>query len=66
MISVWPDSTERSILGRFYLASGVSETLNVIYPFQFVYLYLVLDHPEWAPVPLLLESTAYLLFEIPS
>jgi hypothetical protein len=63
---LWPDSAERSILSRFYWAIGVSEALNVIFPFQFVYLYLVLNRPEWAPIPLLIESATYLLLEIPS
>jgi hypothetical protein len=63
---LWPDSVERSILSRFYWAIGVSEALNVIFPFQFVYLYLVLNRPEWAPIPLLIESATYILLEIPS
>ena len=61
----WPRQDERRLLGRFYLADGVSELFNVIWPFQFAYLLMVMDRPEWAVAPLLVESTMALIAEIP-
>ena len=62
----WPHAEERRLLGRFYLAEGVSELFFVIWPFQFAYLFLVMDRPEWAVIPLLVESLVALLAEIPT
>lgn len=62
----WPDRSERQLVGRFYLAEGFSEVLNVIYPFRFIYLYMVMERPEWAVIPLFAESAAILLMEIPT
>lgn len=45
---VWPRADERALLGRFYVAIGVSEALYLILPFEFAYLYLTLDRPDWA------------------
>lgn len=64
--ALWPDHEEWAILGRFYLASGLSEAFNIILPFEFVYLYLVMKHPEWAVIPFLCESITILLMEIPT
>lgn len=62
----WPDKTERRLLGRFYFSVGISEVLNIIMPFRFVYLYMVMQRPEWAVIPLLVESATILLMEIPT
>lgn len=62
----WPAQDERALLGRFYLAESASETLNVIFPFRFVYLFLVMQRPEWAVIPLLVEMVTVLLMEIPT
>lgn len=64
--ALWPDQEERILLGRFYLASSLSEALNVIFPFQFVYLYLVMERPEWAVIPALMETSTIWLMEIPT
>jgi MFS family permease len=64
--SLWPDPHERLLLGRFYLANGLAELLNVIWPFQFAYLFMVMERPEWAVLPLLVESGIALLAEIPT
>ncbi|MBU1139245.1 MAG: MFS transporter, partial [Proteobacteria bacterium] len=66
MVTLWPDFEERRLLGRFYLSSTLSETFNVIWPFQFVYLFMVMERPEWAVVPLIVESGAMLLMQIPT
>ncbi len=63
---LWPDPGERALLGRFYLAGGISELLDVIWPFQFAYLFMVMERPEWAVIPLLVESGAALVLEIPT
>jgi len=64
--TLWPGQEERALLGRFYLASSLSEALNVIFPFQFVYLYLVMGRPEWAVIPTLAETVTIWLMEIPT
>jgi hypothetical protein len=64
--ALWPGQEERALLGRFYLASSLSEALNVIFPFQFVYLYLVMGRPEWAVIPTLAETVTIWLMEIPT
>lgn len=61
-----PQGTEAALLSRFYWSSLVSETFNVIQPFQFIFLVLVLDEPAWAPIPLLIESVIVFLCEIPT
>jgi MFS family permease len=62
----WPDAEERHVLGRFYLADAIGETLNVIFPFQFVYFLLVMEEPEWAIVPFVVGEATVLLMEIPT
>lgn len=62
----WPGQEERSLLGRFYLASSLSEAMNVVFPFQFIYLYLVMERPEWAVIPTLVETIAVWLMEVPT
>lgn len=62
----WPDPSERALLGRFYLVESLSESLNVIFPFRFIYLFLVMDRPEWAVIPLMVETGIVLLMEIPT
>jgi MFS family permease len=64
--NLWPEPNERSLLGRFYLAEGLSETFNVIFPFRFIYLFLAMERPEWAVIPLLVEMITVLLMEIPT
>lgn len=64
--SLWPDPRERALLGRFYMAEIVSEVLNVIFPFRFVYLFLVMERPEWAVIPLMVEMATVLVMEIPT
>lgn len=63
---LYPGKEERQHLGRFYWSSLTSEFLNVILPFQFVYLLLVLDKPSWAPIPLMVESLVIFFMEIPT
>lgn len=62
----WPEREERALLGGFYIAGSISEALNVIFPFEFIYLYLVMERPEWAVIPILAESTAVFLTELPT
>ncbi len=62
----WPTQEERGLLGRFYLAGGLSEMLNVIHPFEFIYLFLIMERPEWAIIPLVTETAAVLLMEVPT
>ncbi len=64
--ALWPPASERALLGRFYLAEVFTEALNVIFPFQFIYLYLVMERPEWAVLPLIASSAAVLVMEIPT
>ena len=63
---LWPRPDERRLLGRFYLIDGISEFFNLIWPFQFAYLFMVMDRPEWSVIPLLVESASALLAEIPT
>ena len=62
----WPDKSERELLGFFYLAEGISEILNVVFIFRFIYLYMVLEKPEWAVITFFVEATVVLLMEIPT
>jgi MFS family permease len=62
----WPLGEERRLLGRFYLTHGIAECFNVIWPFQFAYLFMVMERPEWAVIPLLVQSTISLLAQIPA
>lgn len=62
----WPRRVERRLLGRFYLVHGIAELFNVIWPFQFAYLFMVMHRPEWAVIPLLVQSSISLLVEIPT
>ena len=57
---LWPRQDERRPVGRCYLASGISELFNVVWPFQFAYLFMILEWPEWAVIPLLVESASVL------
>jgi MFS family permease len=61
-----PTEVEQALLGRFYLSSIISESFNVILPFQFVFLLFVLDQPSWATVPLLVEAAVVFCCEIPT
>lgn len=62
----YPPKEERKHLGRFYLASFVSELFNVAQPFQFIFLFLVMEKPEWAIIPLIVEGLAVFILEIPA
>lgn len=64
--TLWPDPQERKLLGRFYMAQSISEILNVIFPFRFIYLFLVMERPEWAVIPLIVEMATVLVMEIPT
>lgn len=64
--NLWPGQQERALLGRFYMAQSISEILNVIFPFRFIYLFVVMDQPEWAVIPLLVEMATVLVMEIPT
>ena len=66
MGDLWPHPDERGVVGRFYLAAWVRESCNVIWPFQFAYLFMVMERPEWAVIPLLAESAVALLAEVPT
>ena len=54
--TLWPDKEERALVGRFYISGVLSEALNVIVPFEFMYLYLLMKRPEWAVIPLMVEA----------
>lgn len=62
----WPPKDERRLLGRFYLSGCLGYGLSIILPFQFAYLYMVMERPDWAVIPLLLSSAAALVLEIPT
>ena len=64
--TLWPGREERRLLGRFYLSSGISEIFNVIWPFQFAYLFMVMERPEWAVLPLMVESGMALVMQVPT
>ncbi len=59
-----PSGSERHLLGRFYAADFVGYALDLALPFQFVYLYLVLDWSEWAPLPFVLQTASFLILEL--
>lgn len=63
---LWPRREERHLLGRFYVAVGVSRALYLIYPFEFAYLFLVMHRPEWAVLPLMAMSAAALATQVPT
>lgn len=46
--NLWPRADERALVGRFYGALALSEVLYVVAPFEFAYLFLVLERPYWA------------------
>lgn len=63
---LWPDAEERRLLGRFYLSGALGYGLALITPFQFAYLYLVMDQPAWAVIPLVVANAVSLVMEIPT
>ena len=63
---VWPSEEERRLVTRFYLSDGLSRALYLIYPFEFAYLYLVMDRPEWAVLPLMVMSGTSLVMQLPT
>lgn len=63
---VWPERVERALLGRFYLASTIGQATAIIQPFEFAYLFLVMERPEWAVIPFLVSSAIVLGLEIPT
>lgn len=62
----WPDREERALLGRFYVAVAVLYATWVVAPFEFAYLFLVMDDPAWAVIPLGVFSAVPLLTEVPT
>ncbi len=61
-----PSRDERHYLGGFYKANFVAELLNIVQPFQFVFLLLVVPEPSWALIPLLVEHIVVFCLEIPT
>ncbi len=65
--TLFPPAEERATVGRFYLASFLGEFLNVVSPFQFLYLAFVFhDRPEYAAVVLGIGAAAVTVFEVPT
>ncbi len=62
----WPGREEWRLLRGFYLAGGLTKLFEVFWPFQFAYLFLVMERPEWALLPLMAESGAALFLELPT
>ncbi len=62
----WPGPDERRLMGRFYVAIGLSRALYLIFPFQFAYLYLAMDAPAWAVIPLMAASATSLAMQLPT
>lgn len=62
----WPGPEERKYLSRFYVAVGLSQALYIIYPFEFAYLYLVMERPEWSVLPLIIGSATSLIMQLPT
>jgi hypothetical protein len=58
------EAAERHLLGRFYAADFIGYALDVVLPFQFIYLYLVLDWSEWATLPFVVYSATFMLLEL--
>lgn len=44
----WPRADERALAGHFYLAIAIAEMLYLVAPFEFAYLYLTMERPDWA------------------
>ena len=63
---VWPRPDERALVGRLYVAVGLSEALCLVTPFQFAYLYLVMAKPEWAVMPMIVATAAAIATGIPA
>lgn len=63
---VWPGHEERRLLARFYVALGLSRSLYLIYPFEFAYLYLIMDRPEWSVMPLMVMYATSLVVQLPT
>lgn len=63
---VWPKADERRLLGRFYVSDGLARAFYLIYPFEFAYLYLVMDRPEWSVLPLMVMSGTSLVMQLPT
>ncbi|MHA6265192.1 MFS transporter [Arenibacterium sp. CAU 1754] len=63
---LWPPNDERQLLGRFYLSGVLGYAFSIILPFQFAYLYLMMEQPEWAVAPILVSSAVALAMEIPT
>jgi MFS family permease len=62
----WPAKAERKLLGKFYLADCLAELTNVLQPFEFVFLFLIMHKAAWAPIPLLVEGITVVLMEVPT
>jgi hypothetical protein len=46
--NLWPRADERALIGSFYIALALSEIMYIVAPFEFAYLFLVMDRPQWA------------------
>lgn len=62
----WPGQEERHLLARFYVAVATYRAFYLIFPFEFAYLYLVMDRPEWAVVPLMVMNATALAMQLPT
>lgn len=62
----WPRADERALAGRFYLAMGMAETLYLVAPFEFAYLYLTMERPDWAVLATLSGVLAAVVAAVPA
>ncbi len=63
---IWPRLDERALAGRFYAAMGLGEALYLIAPFEFAYLYLTLERPDWAVLAMVAGTVAALIAGMPA
>lgn len=63
---LWPRVDERLLAGRFYAAMGLGETLYLVAPFEFAYLYLTLNRPDWAVLVMVAGTVAALIAGMPA
>lgn len=63
---VWPRADERALLGRFYVAMAVLQALLFIGPFEFAYLYLAMERPDWAVIPVIVSIATAFVIGVPA